>query len=406
MTIQTSKIWCLQHRSLPRKNIKKTTDWEWCWLVDELGWELKDLTIYDVDSLITTACRLKIYTDELQNSYIELQDIIRSLIKRCENSTSLRKHKEAKARDRKCIRSEEEKKKQMIYDDTLSCIRLMMIEKDAGESWREKETVLTMIRPGSALTGGISLGAFYDPYEIFESIRRGKELEVLKRAYHQSQEDTVAATEVKLFVQRMKVQRKDALERLETIIKAEDGNSGIECLREVEKHLKYINIQFGRINGCWSEVISAIRLKSLKTKELFHSSDGWTRTVQNEWEFVEELFLRYYIEIRKDVIDLFRFLRESKTDDPAQRRQDLFLAIGKEISGTYLSPDSGESADQHKTTDVKGKAQLFPGEEISGTYFPPDSGKSSYQRKDTDIKGKAKLYPGEEISEKSKCTIL
>ncbi|XP_053389019.1 uncharacterized protein LOC128552046 [Mercenaria mercenaria] len=119
--------------------------------------------ISEVDRAIEIACRLKTYTEELQNSHIELQDLIRNLIIRCENSTSLRKHKEAKARDKKSIRSEEEratesmresydlqskvnletslrlkyltkeeKKKQMIYDDSLSGIRRMMIDKDAS----------------------------------------------------------------------------------------------------------------------------------------------------------------------------------------------------------------------------------------------------------------------------------
>ncbi|XP_053373240.1 uncharacterized protein LOC128546546 [Mercenaria mercenaria] len=147
-----------------------------------------------------------------------------------------------------------------------------------GESWRENETLLTMLRPGSALTGGISSRTIIRPDEILWSVRRGEELEVLEEAYRQTQEDTEAAIEREFLFRRMHVQRADALERLETIIKGEDGDSGIECLREVEKHLKYINIQFGRINGCWSEVISALRL--LKTKGLLLSSYRWTGTVQ------------------------------------------------------------------------------------------------------------------------------
>ncbi|XP_053373243.1 uncharacterized protein LOC128546159 isoform X2 [Mercenaria mercenaria] len=239
---------------------------EWYWLVERLMWKLEDLTICDfseIDRVIEGACRLKKMTEQFQKSYIELQDIIRNLMKRCENSTSLRKHKEAKARDKKSIRSEEERNKEsmresyvlqskvnletshltkeekmklMIYVDSFSGIR--MIDKDASsnysgsfkfvpkenvkadtfvldkhteiakysskhykgkpemkifkqevwpskwtpglktlkfyEIWCDKETILTMLRPGSALTGGTDLRRSMSN-EIFASICSGEE---------------------------------------------------------------------------------------------------------------------------------------------------------------------------------------------------------------------------------------
>ncbi|XP_053374042.1 uncharacterized protein LOC128546763 [Mercenaria mercenaria] len=99
---------------------------EWHCLVNELNWELEVLTNYrfsNIDIAIKCAYSLKVFlTEELQKSYIELQDIIRNLIKRCENFTNLHKHKEAKARNKKSLRSE----------DSHSGIRRMMIEKDAS----------------------------------------------------------------------------------------------------------------------------------------------------------------------------------------------------------------------------------------------------------------------------------
>ncbi|XP_053374258.1 uncharacterized protein LOC128546883 [Mercenaria mercenaria] len=163
----------------------------------------------------------------------------------------------------------------------------------------------------------------------------------------------------------MHVQRKDALERLETIKKGDDYDIGIECLREVDEHLKYIGIQSGRINDCWSEVISALRLLNTnKHLDIFKPTVIWIRRniPQEEWDFVKDLFLCYSKKSEDDIHDLFRFLQQSRTADPVQRRWDLFLVIGKEISGTYVSRDLGKSSDQHRDIGVKGKGKLFSGD--------------------------------------------
>ncbi|XP_053374043.1 uncharacterized protein LOC123530935 [Mercenaria mercenaria] len=236
-----------------------TVERKWTDLVCGLCDLLEEILICESSSpdiVIEFTYRLQTLTEELQKSYLELQDTIRNLTSLCESFTRLCKHKEANTRDKnisrlenltkeeqvkKCVhefdeinldRSRSEKETEMMYDDIPFDMTRMMSDKVASsnhsgrynwisdedlqavitardkyietaessskhdkskpetkiftdmdlcrksnqdENWRDENDISKMLRPGSALTGDFSLVGMVNLYEIFWSIRAGKE---------------------------------------------------------------------------------------------------------------------------------------------------------------------------------------------------------------------------------------